>query len=294
MLDIYKIGKIQYRKIKYYFTHKKLVDLQKKIIKYHANSSDKEICGVVNYLKHNKLTMFPYDFEKGYKSDEYEAFFDRDKQMFYVLREDKKLYLKKSVDTVEKAKELYSNILREQDENSPHRYITNSVRCAVKNGIVVEVGTAEGMFTLDAIEFAQEAYLFECEEEWREALEATFEPWKEKVFIIQAFVSNKNSGDKVTLDSYLKNKEVSILKMDVEGEEVKVLQGAKKILQNSPNIELIVTCYHNQEDEQSIRKQLEGYTVNASQGYVIFFYDENLQAPYLRRCILHAKKKYDE
>ena len=54
---------------------------------------------------------------------------------------------------------------------------------------LLDVGAAEGFFALSVIEHVKEIILFECDVEWIKALEATFKPWKDKVFIINKYVS---------------------------------------------------------------------------------------------------------
>ena len=43
--------------------------------------------------------------------------------------------------------------------------------------------------SLEIIEEAKHVYLFEQDEQWLEAIRATFEPWQAKVTIVQKYVS---------------------------------------------------------------------------------------------------------
>ena len=107
----------------------------------------------------------------------------------------------------------------EQDRRSPHHYF-NSVK-EVTGKVFVDVGCAEGYSSLEIIEEAKHVYLFEQDEQWLEAIRATFEPWQDKVTIVQKYVSDHNSSREQTLDDFFNNQtnEHLFLKMDIEGAE---------------------------------------------------------------------------
>jgi len=60
---------------------------------------------------------------------------------------------------------------------------------------------------LNAIEKVSKIILFETNVNWVEALNATFEPWKDKVTIVNKFVGNINNSTNTTHDSYFPNGE---------------------------------------------------------------------------------------
>ena len=76
----------------------------------------------------------------------------------------------------------------------------------MKGKSLLDVGSAEGIFTLDVIDLIEHAYLFECDDEWVEALEATFLPWKDKITIVRKYVSDMDDENNTTLDSYFQVK----------------------------------------------------------------------------------------
>ena len=59
-----------------------------------------------------------------------------------------------------------------------------------QDDVLLDVGSAEGIFALTHIEKLKHVVLFERNAQWVEALEATFAPWKEKVTIIRKYVSD--------------------------------------------------------------------------------------------------------
>jgi hypothetical protein len=210
--------------------------------------------------------------------------------MHYVLLDNKKLYFKKSWNKAY-IQECYKGLLLEQDINSPHRYEFGDFR--VKDGdTVIDVGAAEGNFSLSVIEKVNRIYLFEIEEEWIEALNMTFLPWKEKVFIINKFASNYRDENSERLGSLFPDTKIDFIKIDVEGAEMDVLLGSKEILSKNNDIKIAVCTYHKQNHAQELKNFLEnnGFSAEFSNGYMIFYQDTLLGPPYLRRGLLRAAK----
>jgi hypothetical protein len=185
----------------------------------------------------------------------------------YIEHGNKKLYLPKNLSERE-MEFIYRYLLTEQDIDSPHRYVNSYAELEGK--IVLDIGAAEGIFALDAIEYAEKVYLFECDDQWIEALQATFEPWKEKVEIVRKYVGDTDTEECVTLDSFMEGKEQDNLhlKMDIEGAEQSALQGAKKLLTNGKRISFSVCTYHRDEDAKAISSFFEslGYTYEFTRG----------------------------
>jgi hypothetical protein len=186
----------------------------------------------------------------------------------------------------------YSALLREQNIKSPHRYETDEF-CVREGDIIVDCGAAEGIWALSSVEKAKKIYLFECEEVWINALKKTFEPWKDKVEIVDKFVSDKNAPGCVTLDDVLGDEGANFIKADIEGAEVSMLLGAEKTLKARRNMRLSLCTYHQQNDAHDLNAILtkHGFSTSFSHGYMLFIYDEKpLEAPYLRRGIIRAEK----
>jgi 16S rRNA A1518/A1519 N6-dimethyltransferase RsmA/KsgA/DIM1 with predicted DNA glycosylase/AP lyase activity len=68
--------------------------------------------------------------------------------------------------------------------------------------IVVDVGAAEGNFALSVVEKANKVYIIEGNAAWCDALRQTFLPYKEKVEIIQKFLSDVADDDHVTFKCF--------------------------------------------------------------------------------------------
>ena len=180
----------------------------------------------------------------------------------------------------------------EQDVNSPHRYLTDRFNIGKKD-ILVDVGAAEGNLALSVIEKVKKVYLFETDENWIEALKATFAPWKDKVEIINKFVADRNDEKTVSLDAFFKDREpFSFLKIDAEGTEAAVLKGCETILSSHKPLKAAVCCYHKPNDEKVFNKLLKdrGFSTSFSNGYMIFHEPETFYPPYLRKGVLRAVK----
>ncbi|MBK6282520.1 MAG: methyltransferase [Draconibacterium sp.] len=269
-------------------------NLPKSIQKYYAGLPEPpsaEITSVLNYLSKNPIVVFPYDFQDEYIAENIEVFDDMEKGLKYVLMDGKRLYFKKRWGT-KKIQDLYNLLSKEQDIRSPHRYLTNEFEFKMGETLV-DVGAAEGNFALSVVEKASRIILFEADKEWIEPLNATFEPWKDKVEIVNKFVSNISDSSNTKLDDYLnvENGRETFIKIDVEGAESRLLDGCKKFLSEQKSLKLAICTYHKQNDEKEFSLLLKHYQFNISHsdGYMLFYYDKQMTAPYFRGLIRAEK-----
>ena len=113
--------------------------------------------------------------------------------------------------------------------------------------------------SLEIIEEAKHVYLFEQNESWLEAIRATFEPWKDKVTIVQKYVSNRNSPKEQKLDDFFRDKpdEHLFIKMDIEGAERRALAGCEQLFRDCKKIDFAICTYHLHDDEEVISAFLD-------------------------------------
>ena len=209
--------------------------------------------------------------------------------MRYVLQEGKRLYFKKRWGE-KKIRRSYCDLMREQDINSPHRYLTDSFTIG-ENDVLADIGAAEGNFSLAVIEKIRKVYIFEYDQEWIEALRATFAPWSDKVVIINKFVSDQNDSFHIRFDTFYNNrKDITFLKVDVDGAESVVLNSCDKIFKALKPFKIALCTYHKNNDEKDFTLLLKdyGFSITPSRGYMINYYDKKLKAPYLRRGLIKA------
>lgn len=285
------------RRIKDFYYYEKYKDNINIIENYLINktSKDEELLKTKKYIIRNGIAnVFPYDFVNDYYLVTALILrFDSECSMYYIQRRGKRLYLKQTSYT--DASNYCRNLLCEQNRKSPHLYSTHPL----VGDVMLDCGAAEGILALDNLDTFKQIYLFEADKSWLPALEKTFHNYKEKVKILNKYVTNHNSNSEITLDSFLEGRKIRndanvYIKIDVEGVEQDVLEGLKNTLKNYSKLRMAICTYHNQEDESCIRKTLEEYNkfdFLSSKGYMILFYAKDLKPPYLRRGILRVSIK---
>ena len=259
-------------------------------------SRKKDYIKEINFLKSNAKKsfpisfIFPYPFVFEYDVNKVEVQRDTEKELFYVIHKGKKLYYHRDFKTEHSVKENYLSIEIEQDDRSPHKYIYKDFD-VFENDVVVDIGAAEGNFSLEIVEKAKTLYIFETDSRWIEALTATFEPWKEKVHIINKFVSNIDNDTCVTLNSFFGDKPIHFIKMDVEGAEMLILNSSTNILYTNSSLKLAICTYHKQDHEEKISKLLRNsnYSLQYPNGYMLFLLDR-LSPPYFRKGLIRARR----
>ncbi len=260
--------------------------------KHRHHLQDPQIQEIINYIdKKHRVSLLNYGFVDDYMKQPVESYLDEDCQMLYIPYKGRRMYFPRSWDE-ERSIQYFRSLLAEQDVRSPHCYRHNGY--GVKEGdVVVDVGAAEGIFTLDIIDIAGKVYLLEADKEWLEALRQTFQKDGEKVQIIYGFADCIAEGDRVTLNS-LFTKEINYIKMDIEGYEKAALQGADRLLTDCENLRCAICAYHCREDEEWIRNYLQryGFVTDVSEGYMCpdWTVEAYLEAE-LRRGIVFGKKE---
>ena len=278
------------------FIRKKILakELRKSILEYYSGipgEPSKEIEVVLDYLRSNPIAVFPYPFQNKYNADEIEVLEDKTRDLRYVMLDGKKLYFKKRW-SKQRIQHSFNELTKEQDLQSPHRYLNENFKID-EGEVLVDIGVAEGNFALGAVEKASRLILFETDKEWIEALNATFEPWKDKVLIVNKFVSDITNATNTTLDDFIGvDEKVTFLKIDVDGAESRLLKGSQRILSEQKPLKVAVCTYHKQNDEKDFTELLSqnGFQTSHSDGFMLFYYDKKMQAPYLRRGLIRAIK----
>jgi hypothetical protein len=230
------------------------------------------------------LMPIPYPFVLKYKKRPIDICFDESKQMYYVVHGGKKLYFPNTKRRMEIINQ-YRALISEQDTLSPHCYLKNTDR--LKGKILLDVGAAEGIFTLNCIEELKSAYLFECEKEWIEALNATFAPFIDKITLIPKYVSDIDDKENITLDKFFEDKNTGnlFLKMDIEGYEQAALRGSIGLLQNAENFDFSICTYHKKNDATEIAKMLDSFNYEYEQtdGYFYYRLEKDLRKAIIRK-----------
>lgn len=271
--------------------------LVRKILKNYEKSQDIEILQILETIKNRGFVTaynqkFTYKYENLTEKCLAYVHYDSEAGMHYVDWNGKKMYYPKG-----HSKEFVASQMQfvnlEQDKESPHRYLEENFNVC-EGDVVIDAGVAEGNFSLDVIEKIKKLYLVECEHEWVEALQKTFEPWKDKVVIIEKMLGAEDDDNHITIDCMVEEDEVNFIKMDVEGAEIDSLKGASGILSKSSNIKCAICAYHKKNAERDIMTILEnfGFETTTTQGYMFFKEDiDSWVDGELRRGIVRAIKQ---
>lgn len=239
------------------------------LLKKYADSTNQEIIEVIENIKSNGLDIFNYPFVCNYEKKT-DVQVDEEADMYYIVHKGKKMYFPKTFYSERSVNDYYNSILLEQDEKSPHKYLSEDFN--VKEGdVVIDVGVAEGNFAIEIINKVSRLYLIEADDNWIKALKYTFKDYIDKVVIIKGFASSYCDGNTITLDSVIDTK-VDFIKMDIEGNEWDALQGAEKIIQCSSGIKFAICSYHSDFDQDLIEYFMDKHNIKhwTSKGYMWF------------------------
>lgn len=272
--------------------------LRRKIIGYYMVNPElqDEYSSEISYIKKTNDLIFPY--KKIKNMDAPIAAIDSEINMPYVIHNGKRLYFPSRI-TLEQAQYLYCYYVENEcilgsgyREKEPHKYESESVK--VEEGdVLLDIGCAEALFTLEHIEKIKKAYLVESDPYWAGALNETFKPYADKVTIVQKFISDKDTEESITLETLLKDEVTNniFIKMDIEGCEHLVIKSSVKFLAGIKNAKIACCTYHRDNDFNEISAVLKdnGFSIEASDGYMIFPFGGELQPPYFRKGVLRAK-----
>lgn len=231
------------------------------------------------------ITSYPGSYALKYQKQDVPVEWDQTLGLPWVLHNGRKLYFPANMKPEQVAR-LYRSLITEQDDAAAHRYVADYA--SLKGNTLLDVGAAEGIFSLDVIELVDKVYLFEYEPYWLAPLQATFAPWKHKVEIVHRYVGDHDDAQFIKLDTLFADATPSplFLKMDIEGWERSALAGATSLLHKNINMRASVTVYHRPDDPQVIGNIFReaGFSTSFNPGYIYW-------GKRLSTAIIRAEKK---
>lgn len=224
--------------------------------------------------------------------ENYEVIWDEVYNMPYIIFEGKRMYFPRNKKFgISDNKQVVSGLEFEQQPGSPHSYMTEDIN--IREGdVVVDAGVCEGNFSIKYIDKISRLYLIECNPAWIYPLKLTFRDYLHKIVFCDKYLGNTNDEKNITLDTLIGDNKVDFVKMDIEGAEIKALQGSKRTFLNN-DIRCSVCAYHRHNNEQDIRKILTeyGYATSTSGGHMIFPYEkERFKWSEIRKGIVYGKR----
>ncbi|MEM8728334.1 MAG: FkbM family methyltransferase [Pseudomonadota bacterium] len=280
--------------LKWRIGHPKRDALRREMIAWfeaEGRADDPEYAELADFLRHNPPDFLPYDFARDIHARAIQIHEDPKVGLPFIDHNGKRLYWREGRKLKRIPKD-YNAICAEQHPASPHRYLSD--RFDITDGdVLVDVGSAEGSLSLDVIDRVGHVYLFETDASWTRALEATFAPWAEKVTIVPKFVGNETRGDMIRLDDYFgTDQRIDFLKLDVEGYEAEVLDGARGLIDAGCVTRTAVCAYHRREDEANLTRLLIelGFEVEVTPRYMLLYREDGFAPPYVRRGLLRATR----
>lgn len=158
-----------------------------------------------------------------------------------------------------------------------YQYKTTTIE---NNEVLLDIGTAEGLFPLTVIDKCDHIYMVEPSKIFTNSLGKTFELFKHKTTIINTAVGSKddevyfnedslegqvsegnNGNNKISLkkiDTIFQDKKISYLKADIEGFEYEMLLGAKETIRNNKP-KIAITTYHKENNPKEIIELIRSY-----------------------------------
>lgn len=276
-----KIYDVFLGRIVFFFRHINVIGKSKSAYLLGFLMPKTEVNKAYSFMGKHGLTSYPNDYMLEYQQMEINVEHDASQNLPFVIHNGRCLYFPEFYSD-DKVKRDYRALVIEQDSRSPHRYVRSYDE--LRGKIVLDVGAAEGIFSLDTIELTKGVILFECLEHWQKPLKATFANWSDKVTFVKKYVGNKSDGNFVTIDEFLTEKINSdlFIKMDIEGAERIALEGAERTLREGKDIQLAICTYHRIGDPEYMKNLLtrHGYATEFSQG--LMYWNKRLSKGIIR------------
>ena len=187
----------------------------------------------------------------------------------------------------------------EQVEKAIFRHARDGERDAV-----FDVGSARGLLALDVIDKVSKVYMVEPAPRWWKPIEATFDPYKDKVELVKGLLTGKKKKEDKKDKKKKSEKRIGLVDllekcgqqrvfvmMDIEGKELEVLKDAQDYLKAAKNpITLAVCAYHRTTDYDDLMQFFEsiGYHTETQPGYIYTDMNDCRGLYSLRRGLIRA------
>lgn len=193
---------------------------------------------------------------------------------YYEVFIDKEIYfLPKEYGSIKSVKQVFQRVLNEQLLGSPHRYLQGIE--IQKNWVIYDLGACEGYQAKQWLKSCSKVVMFEPIKSFANSIRKTYskELANGKAILIEKGVSDKHNEIKYndsnivvdSLDNIVQKENIPMpdyIKVDIEGEELRFLKGANKVLQRCKILE--IATYHRPNDYINIPQYLSRFNGKGS------------------------------
>jgi hypothetical protein len=252
----------------------------------------------IQWIRQHGAAVFPYPWAADFQPRSIKVSRERD-GMPYVRRGERRLFFPRSWSDA-KVRAYYNAIQMEQCERSPHRY-TLCRSQGRRGNVLFDIGAAEGVWAFDNADLAKQIILCEPNHEWHAPLARTFGQFEVPWLVLDCFVSDVDGQGRSRLDTIAEHwqDEPFAIKMDIEGEEARALQGAGSTLKRKRSTLWEICLYHTPADQERLpeffaRNAARIVSLGVSEGFMMFTDERPAQKPSLRRGLLRVSAGIEE
>lgn len=147
---------------------------------------------------------------------------------------------------------LYDDVYRLFSEPCREKYFGKGIFEQNEKESLLCLGGSNGdtlFYFLDKYNFFDRAILFEPEnmEVLKNNLDILPQKIKKKIELVEYYASDFSGGNNIKIDDWIDDRKVSLITMDIEGMEIKALEGAKNVIIMQKPI-LALSAYHKWDD----------------------------------------------
>lgn len=237
--------------------NKEILRFNYKVLLYQNNLNDEEL-ELIEYAKNQHLLQkLNYNFVEKYINQYYNVKLSEE-GMYYIEYLDRKIFFPRKWNR-KRIISYWNELMLDTDAESP---LNEKDYEGDVSGIIMQIDYAVPIWVIKNINRCNKAYIINSDDEWKQALEMTFQDTESKCQIVQS-INN------------IKGKRIDCCRININ-EDVKLV--TEKLTSRNNVTQYIVTSYFHEKDYMLLSGLLKrrGYHVRYSNGYVYYPYNEEI------------------